>query len=154
MTRASDVSAPTVSSRAEDPVEPRLASAVAVAVAPATERSAPPLATSENLTPIRELLTRYRAAYEALDARSAKHIWPSVDERALARAFDGLNSQTVTFDACDLAVSGARASVSCRGSASYVTRIGNRSVHTAGRQWNFQMQKSADQWQIASVQTR
>jgi hypothetical protein len=60
----------------------------------------------------------------------------------------------VTFDACDVAVVDARAVASCRGSASYVTRIGNRSIETPGREWTFTMQKSADQWVIDSVQTR
>jgi hypothetical protein len=124
------------------------------AAAPAIERPGAPVTSPANTAPVRELLARYRAAYEALDARLAKEIWPTVDERALSRAFDGLDSQRVTFDACDVAVTDGRAVASCRGSASYVTRVGNRSVYMPGRQWGFEMQKSAERWVIASVQTR
>ena len=51
---------------------------------------------------IKQTLQRYRSAYEGLDAQSAHAVWPAVNEVALARAFDGLESQSLTFDACDV----------------------------------------------------
>lgn len=107
---------------------------------------------SDHSAPVRELLASYQAAYGRLDARFAKEIWPSVDERALARAFSGLESQTVTFDTCDLTVSGARAVASCRGNATFMTRIGRRNSHTESRQWTFLLEKSAERWVIGAVQ--
>src|SRR5262249_13876836 len=47
---------------------------------------------------VRKALLQYKNAYEALDARSARAVWPVVNERALARAFDGLESQHLMFD--------------------------------------------------------
>jgi hypothetical protein len=103
---------------------------------------------------VRDLLVGYRAAYERLDARLAKQVWPGVDEGALARAFDGLESQTVTFETCNLTVSDARAVASCRGTATYVTRLGRRSSRTESRQWTFLLEKSAERWVIGAVQIR
>jgi hypothetical protein len=42
------------------------------------------------------------AADEGLDARNAQAVWPGVNQAALARAFDGLESQSLTFDQPDL----------------------------------------------------
>ena len=110
---------------------------------------------SVNAGPVRDLLASYRAAYERLDAVLAKRIWPGVDQGALARAFEGLESQTVTFDSCSLtASSNAGAVASCRGRATYVTRLGHRSSHSENRQWTFRLQRSAERWTIAAVETR
>lgn len=112
------------------------------------------LPSSDNSAPVRDLLSGYQAAYKNLDARFAKQIWPSVDERALARAFNGLESQTVTLDTCDFTVEAVRAVASCSGSATYVTRIGRRSSHTESRQWTFVLEKSAERWVIGTVEVR
>ena len=55
---------------------------------------------------VKQALQRYRGAYEGLDAQSAQAVWPAVNEVALARAFDGLESQSLTFDACDVRLAG------------------------------------------------
>ena len=47
---------------------------------------------------IKQTLQRYRHAYEGLDAQSARAVYPAVNEAALARAFDGLHSQSLAFD--------------------------------------------------------
>jgi hypothetical protein len=104
--------------------------------------------------PVRDLLAGYRTAYERLDARLAKQVWPAVDERALARAFDALESQTVTFDTCSMSVGEERAVATCRGSATYVTRMGRRTSHTEPRQWTFQLEKSPQRWVIGGVHVR
>jgi hypothetical protein len=112
------------------------------------------LTSSDSATPVRDLLSGYQAAYASLDAHLAKQIWPAVDERALERAFNALESQTVTFDTCDLTLNDRRAVASCRGRATYVTRIGRRSSHTESRQWTFLLEKPAERWIIGAVQIR
>jgi hypothetical protein len=93
-------------------------------------------------------LQRYRAAYQDLDARSAQAVWPAVNEAALARAFDGLESQMLTFDACDVRVSGEAAWATCRGSARYVPKIGSREPRLESRTWTFTLKKAGEDWKI------
>jgi len=122
------------------------------AAAPFVEAVSPPPV--NEAAAVRDVLARYRAAYEHLDARSAKKVWPSVDERALARAFDGLESQAVTFERCNVDAGDGRAIASCRGSATYVRRVGNKSLQAQSREWTFVLHKAADGWLIQAVQTR
>jgi hypothetical protein len=103
---------------------------------------------------VRELLERYRAAYEGLDARAAKRVWPGADERALERAFSGLERQTVNFDACDIDITNARGRALCRGSATYTPRVGKRDERTQGRNWTFVILKAGGDWRIESVQAQ
>jgi hypothetical protein len=103
---------------------------------------------------IRGVLAHYQSAYERLDAGAAKAVWPSLDERALSRAFDGLVSQDVQFDACNVSLAGVRATASCTGEARYVRRVGNRNAQAERRQWTFFLAKNGAAWQIASVQVR
>jgi hypothetical protein len=100
---------------------------------------------------IRQALQRYRSAYEGLDAQSAQAVWPAVNQAALARAFDGLQSQSLTFEGCDLRVRGEAATATCHGSARYVTKIGNREPHVEPRVWNFTLHKAAGDWKIDSA---
>jgi len=74
-----------------------------------------------------------------------------VNQAALARAFDGLESQTLTFDACDVQLRGDAASATCRGTARYVTKIGNREPRTEPRTWNFTLRKAGSDWKIDSA---
>jgi hypothetical protein len=100
---------------------------------------------------VQQTLQRYRSAYEDLDAQSAHAVWPAVNQVALARAFDGLESQTLTFDACDVRVRGEAATATCQGSARYVPKIGNRQPHIEPRVWNFTLHKSGTDWKIDSA---
>lgn len=101
---------------------------------------------------VREALSRYGAAYSRLDAAAARAVWPSVDARALGRAFAELRSQRVTFDDCDIAVDGLRARAACRGATTYVPRAGDQSPRTEARAWRFELEKSRDaNWRIASA---
>jgi hypothetical protein len=93
-------------------------------------------------------LQRYRAAYQDLDARSAQAVWPAVNQAALARAFNGLESQTLTFDDCDVRVSGEAAWATCRGSARYVPKVGSRDPRTESRTWTFTLKKAGEDWKI------
>lgn len=103
---------------------------------------------------VRRVLQQYRLAYEELDARSAQAVWPRVNEAALQRAFDGLESQRLTFADCQVDVRGTVGSAVCRGSARYVTKIGSREPKVEPRVWNFSLMKSGDDWQIESARTQ
>jgi hypothetical protein len=100
---------------------------------------------------VHKALQRYRLAYEDLDAQSAQAVWPAVNQTALARAFDGLESQTLTFDACDVRISGETAAATCQGSARYVPKIGSREPRVEPRVWNFTLRKNGNDWKIDSA---
>jgi hypothetical protein len=100
---------------------------------------------------VKQALQRYRTAYEGLDAQSAHAVWPAVNQAALARAFDGLESQSLTFDACDVRVRGESATATCEGSARYVPKIGNREPRIEPRVWNFSLHKAGGDWKIESA---
>jgi hypothetical protein len=98
---------------------------------------------------VNQTLQRYRVAYDDLDARSARAIWPSVNQVALARAFEALESQTLSFDSCDIQVqTNETATATCRGVARYVPKIGNRDPHTESRKWSFNLRKEGTDWMI------
>ena len=103
---------------------------------------------------VRDLLDRYRGAYEQLDARAARRIWPSVDERRLARAFSDLVSQTLDFEECRIDIDSVRGVATCRGRATYVVRVGKRTPQTQDRSWTFQLQKTDERWAIDSVRAQ
>ena len=102
---------------------------------------------------IQTTLTRFRTAYSKLDASAARDVWPSVDRRALERAFQSLKSQELRFDQCSLTVTGARAQAACKGRAMYVPRIGDQSPRSTSREWTFELQKAAERWTIASARS-
>jgi hypothetical protein len=98
---------------------------------------------------VNQTLQRYRAAYDELDAHSAQAVWPSVNQAALARAFDALESQTLSFDTCEIQLqTRGTATATCRGSARYVPKIGNRDPHTESRVWSFDLLKEGAGWTI------
>lgn len=103
---------------------------------------------------IAEALKHLQVAYERRDATLAKAVWPTVNERALARAFEGLLSQSVVFDRCQMNVSGAAGEVECRGVTTYVPRVGSQYRRTESRQWKFRVQKGDDRWLITSAAAR
>ncbi len=101
---------------------------------------------------VRAVLQQYGAAYTRLDARAARAVWPSVDVRALARAFDELESQEVVLGRCEVSVQGREARAACTGSARYVPRMGDRTPRVEPRHWTFQLEKTRDDgWRIASA---
>ena len=156
---------------------PNLASSEAVRVAttpppPTTPSpSAPPTATPPRPAPlaetapaapaeavdtraIQQVLGQYRNAFSVLDSGAAKAVWPSVDARALGRAFDCLEEQAFEFNRCDIAVTGARATASCAGRTRYVPKVGNRSPHYEPREWRFNLRKVDEAWLIEQVDSR
>jgi hypothetical protein len=100
---------------------------------------------------IQQALQRYRNAYDRLDARSARAVWPRVNEAALARAFGSLAWQKLTFDACTVQLKGEAATAMCRGTAQYVAKVGSRDPHVEPRVWNFTLQKHGADWTIETA---
>jgi len=143
--------------------ETAAANVIAAAVAPTPQRLPPITATTVPVSAIApgadesrvtQALNQYARAYGQLDASAARAVWPTVDERALARAFAGLESQTLSFEACDVNVHGITATASCRGRASYVGKVGNRERRTEARDWTFELRDTADGWKIQSAQAK
>ena len=100
---------------------------------------------------VRALLDEYSLAYERLDARAAKAVFPSADARALQRAFQQLESQRMRFAECEISMSGRQADAHCRGDYAYTPRVGHRREQRVPREWKFNLARSADRWQIVRV---
>jgi hypothetical protein len=105
---------------------------------------------------IQTTLRQYEDAYERLDAKAAMAVWPTVDQRALSRAFAGLASQDLVFRGCEVVVrvGATTAQASCRGTAEYVRRIGNPRPYVEPREWFFTLNKTQGEWRIETVDAR
>lgn len=129
-------------------------SATAVIGADASVPVPSPVAALAPATLIRAVLDRYADAYDRRDVASAAALWPSLDQRALARAFASLERQDVDFERCAIDVDGARGSAVCVGTVRYVPTIG-RGAEKSGRiTWTFDLARSGDGWRIARLQAR
>lgn len=102
-------------------------------------------------TRVARVLNEYARAYGRLDAGAVRAVWPSVDERALARAFAGLASQDVSFENCSIDVRGTTANASCRGRATYVGKIGSGEPRSEPRQWHLELRRNGEEWTIQSA---
>jgi hypothetical protein len=100
------------------------------------------------------VLERYESAFSALDAGRAKAVWPGVNERNLARAFESLEQQEFDLGSCEITVTAPRAVASCSGTARYTPRMGNRRMRTESRKWTFMLESKGETWSIASVDSR
>jgi hypothetical protein len=119
-----------------------LAAATPAIVAPTSEEPA-----------VRGLLAEFQAAYDRLDAEAAKDLWPSVDERALAKAFGNLESQTIAWDNCRIHLGSGKALAYCSGPATYVGRLGNK-TQSRHLNWTFALAKAPGGWHIDTVEIR
>jgi tetratricopeptide (TPR) repeat protein len=97
---------------------------------------------------IEEALQRYRGAYGGLNVQSAEAVYPTVNRVALARAFDSLESQSLTFDSCEIEIRGVLARAICHGTTHYVPKIGSRYPRTEPLVWSFELRKSNEDWTI------
>jgi hypothetical protein len=119
---------------------PPAAAAPAAASAIAGEQSA-----------VLEILREYRQAYEALDVTATAAVWPSVDRRALTRAFSTLKSQQLALNDCAVSIAGASATTRCRGTVEYVRKIGSPTPRTGHQDLIFKMRKLGSEWFIDEV---
>ena len=99
------------------------------------------------------MLAQYEAAYSTLNADAAQAIWPAVDGRSLARAFQSLESQRVSLGQCALAIDGGTARADCDGSATWTPKVGGGS-RTESRHWKFELQNTGGSWQIITAAAR
>ena len=136
------------------PVEPRPVVAAPASLPRAEASAAPVPSLPAPETAIQTVLSQYRTAYRDLDAGAARAIWPSVDTKALRKAFDRLERQDLIFDSCQIAVRDLRAVASCNGFAWYVPRVGSKGPHDDQRQWEFKLSKVDDAWLIDTVSAR
>ena len=103
---------------------------------------------------IENVLGRYRNAFNRLDAGAAVAVWPTVNEKTLARAFERLDDQDVSFESCTIEVGGVHAEAACSGTARYVPKVGSRTPRAEPRQWRFILRRASDGWLIDHVDAR
>jgi hypothetical protein len=147
-------------------VEAAAASPTAPSPAVPTPAAAPPAAAAGGPLPapagttvtaasaIEAVLGRYASAFNSLDAQRAKAVWPTVNERNLDRAFDGLEQQQFDLGDCDIRVTAPKAVASCDGTARFTPKVGSRKMRVERRQWTFRLQATGQSWTIESVDTR
>ena len=121
--------------------------------APAAPEPAAAASTAADEQIIRGVLGRYEAAYSRLDAAAASAVWPGVNQRALASAFQGLESQSISLGRCDVRVNGAAAQAQCTGSARWTPKVGG-GAQSASRQWRFDLRNTGGNWVITQATTR
>ncbi len=100
---------------------------------------------------VRAILSRYEAAYSDLDAGAAARVYPSIDRKALSRAFDALASQQILFEDCRIQVANATARATCAGTASWTPKVGT-GFRQQARRWQFDLKQVSGAWQIGNVQ--
>ena len=86
-----------------------------------------------------------------MDVLETARVWPSVDRRALARAFTTLKSQDLTFESCAVSVTESSATAHCRGTVQFVRKVGSPEPLIAPQEWLFSMRKFGDDWMIENV---
>jgi hypothetical protein len=103
---------------------------------------------------IEDVLRRYELAYRRLDAGGAKAVWPTLDERTLARSFDGLSWQEVRFDRCVIHLSSPDAEAVCAGITTYLPKADNPQPRSERRRWTFQLRRAEGAWTIVRADAK
>jgi len=121
----------------------------------ANDPAPPPVASPRELdtAAIETVLTQYRTAFANLDASAVAGFWPSVDSRALNRAFDQIEVQRFEFDRCTTDLKGTTAVTNCSGRARYTPRIGNKTPRVEPRRWTFTLDKVNGAWLIRRLES-
>ena len=149
------------------PSLPPLAAAVATPAAPALSAAplittptpspaslAPPAGRTEDTRAVAVVLNRYQLAFSAMDVGAAAAVWPSVDVKALAKAFEQLEEQTFDLEGCNITIAGVRAEAECAGNARYIRKVGSRALRVEPRHWRFRLRQANDDWVIDAVDAR
>jgi hypothetical protein len=97
---------------------------------------------------VRQVLERYRLAYEALDARTMRR---DADKRAPSPTSARLDSQRITFHDCRVELQGKMADAMCIGTARFVPRFDIREPRVEPRTWNFTLRKVDADWKILTA---
>jgi hypothetical protein len=131
-------------------------------IPPVAPETTAPAATAVAVTPtsvygisaIESVLNSYVKAFNMLDVGAAKAVWPGVDEKALGRAFAGLQQQEFQLGPCQIDIKSVVAVARCQGVARYVPRVGTRNIRSERRRWTFYLGQHDKAWSIHSVETR
>jgi hypothetical protein len=120
---------------------PRPTQAPAAVEAPATDADR-----------IRDAIRRWERAQNTLDADAYTRAFPRVDKSRIQAAFDGLRSQTVSYDLIrvDVTPGASKATVHLFERRVAVPRVGNEQRAEGNR--TVTLQKAGDGWVIAEVQ--
>jgi hypothetical protein len=117
----------------------------------AAER-APAVPVVTPISAIQRALGQYQSAYSQLDVAAVRRLWPTVDGKALAKAFDQVRQENLTFDSCDVGVYGRTAVASCAGTTQYVPKVGSKSTRVERQQWRISLSQATDAWVIDKVE--
>jgi hypothetical protein len=128
---------------------PEFARANAAVTHAAARVAAPPPADEE--ASILQVLRRYERAVARKDPLGAKAVWPSLDDRALARAFNDLQSHSLFLQDCGVTVDSVGARATCQGVATYLPKVGRRKPISASHEWTFNLAKAGGGWHIESA---
>jgi hypothetical protein len=113
-----------------------------------------PSAIAADTRAVTAALNRYEQAFSAMDVDRARAVWPSVDAKALAKAFEQLEEQRFDLDDCDITVAGAQAEANCSGDARYVRKVGSKAMRVEPRRWHFKLRQANEEWIIDAVSSR
>jgi len=116
-----------------------------------TAAPAPIASTVTPATAIERTLQGYQSAFSRRDVNAVRQVWPSVDQKALAKAFDQLRSEDLTLENCKVTVNGANAVAACGGKTEYVPKIGSKSPRVERHQWRISLQQVAERWVVRGV---
>ena len=118
------------------------------------QAAAEPSARALETRAVEDVLERYRLAFNRLDAGAALKVWPTVDEKTLARAFERLKYQNVFFSSCQIVLGAMFAEATCIGSTRHEPKVGSRATKPEARRWRFSLRKSSGAWLIDRVDMR
>jgi hypothetical protein len=142
------------------PAEPAPQAQTPVAPAPA---SPPPVAAPQPAAParpagpspedqVRAVLRSYEAAYESLDARAVRALWPGLgDQRQhdLQKAFDAYRSLELELNDCAITVTGDTAQANCKMRQSFQPKVGEGARREAPIR--FRLARQGEGWRIEST---
>jgi len=98
-------------------------------------------------TGARDVLQRYSAALESLDANAVKKVQPSIPAENLIKAFKEMRELKVTIDTVKvLSADASTARVSCRVTQTLTPKAGTKQTSTVTRV--MRLRKDADTWVI------
>jgi len=58
------------------------------------------------------------------------------------------------FDDCRTTVTFSAAVASCKGTVTYIGRLGSRNSQVQNRQWTFNLRKEGEAWSVRKVEVR
>jgi hypothetical protein len=100
---------------------------------------------------VRSVLLDYARALERLDVKAAKALRPSLDDRAMQRAFQGLDGQQLRLASCGVSVTERDANARCLAELTYRPKVGSRVLRMTGQEWTFSLARDNDRWQIVKA---